>query len=239
MYFYDCSKLYLYAFSAAYPQPTKNCPQWHITIFDSPKSRQSQGPGVTIHLGTAFVIHLFRTFGVTSGQVGKRILCPAWRTKFCLAMKKFSVAKKEAEKQRFTPKEQVTTFQKKLSQNIYITLTPVNGKERKVKDINIFVKASWHGSFLLPFPYVFLRLIIHFMKLIVILNPFYFPHLSPGAGAMRMSSGTESGLVLLLGPRRSRWQVKMISKTPDATDPKWWNNASELSKEKRDVCPHF
>lgn len=57
-------------------------------------------------------------------------------------MKKFSVAKKDAEKQRFTPEEQVMTFQMKLSQNIYITLTPVNGKERKVKDINIFVKAS-------------------------------------------------------------------------------------------------
>ena len=67
-------------------------------------------------------------------------------------MKKFSVAKKDAEKQRFAPEEQVMTFQMKLSQNIYITLTPVNGKERKGKDIIVFVKASWHGSFLLPFP---------------------------------------------------------------------------------------
>lgn len=46
--------------------PAKNCQNWHIIIilihrnhFDSLKSRQSQGPGVKVHLGTAFVTHLF------------------------------------------------------------------------------------------------------------------------------------------------------------------------------------
>ena len=53
-----------------------------------------------------------------------------------------------------------------------------------------------------------------------------------------MSGGERVAQVLLLRPR-SEHHVKMISKTPNATDPRGWKNASELSKEKRVVCPHF
>ena len=75
--------------------PAKICQDWHIIIilihhnhFESPKSRQSQGPGVKVHLGTAFVILLFLTFEVSNGQVCKGILSSVCRTEFCFAMKK-------------------------------------------------------------------------------------------------------------------------------------------------------
>ena len=79
------------------PNPAKTCQDWHIIIilihhnhFDSPKSRQSQGPGVKVHLGTAFVIHLFLSniWGFSNGQVCKGILYSVCRTEFCFAMKK-------------------------------------------------------------------------------------------------------------------------------------------------------
>ena len=41
-----------------------------------------------------------------------------------------SVSKSDAEVECLTPEEWVMTFTLKLSQNTYITLTPVNGKEK-------------------------------------------------------------------------------------------------------------
>lgn len=128
----------------------------------------------------------------------------------------------------------------KLRQSIYITLTPVNGKERE-GGYNCICKGTVALVAFNAFPLSSSEVCNAFHKIKSNIESLPFPHVSPSAGVHRRGCVRDGeGRALLLEPCRSRVNMERWFQKHQMPQTQSGGTMHRNSRKKRRVvCPHF